>query len=147
MIFLIHAARVARTLAVGLWVGAMAGFAFIFAPIAFHVLGATPAFAAIIAATIRVLTAFGAACAVVAIASTYLLGASRPRALAIATALLVMVGLCIVEVAFIVPQMERTALHTSAYSSLHGESSAVYSVVLLLGILSLAAISVREHEN
>ena len=147
MAFLISAARVARTLAIGLWVGAMAGFAFIFAPVAFHVLGATPPFATMIATTIRALTAMGVACAFVGLVTTFALKESRLRAGAIATALTGMLALSFVEIISIVPKMEHTALHTAAYAALHRQSSALYSIVLLLGFLVLGATSTRDRET
>lgn len=47
-----------RVVLLGLWVGAMASFAFIFAPIAFAHAGPTQGFAGTIAASVRAIVAF-----------------------------------------------------------------------------------------
>ncbi|GAC1614808.1 MAG: hypothetical protein NVS9B12_15430 [Vulcanimicrobiaceae bacterium] len=142
MQFLIPAARIARLLAIALWVGAMAGFAFIFAPTAFHVIGPTPVFATTIAATLRALTAFGFGCAVVAALATLALpGRFGRKSIVFAFAIAAMCGLSFFEIASVVPQMERTPLRTGAYEKLHRQSSRVYTAVLLLGFLSLALLA------
>ncbi|MDP9019155.1 MAG: DUF4149 domain-containing protein [Candidatus Eremiobacteraeota bacterium] len=131
-----------RTLAMALWVGSMAGFAFIFAPTAFHTMGATPLFAATVAATIRATTVFGWACAALALLTTFLLPTRNGRtAYAFAGLVVVMGFLSFYEISRVVPDMEHTALHTSAYAALHQQSSTVYSAVLLLGIVALALAS------
>jgi len=135
---------ITRALAMALWVGAMAGFAFIVAPIAFHSMGPTPAFAAMIAEMLRTLTLFGALLASVAIAATIFLGVRNRDALLFAGMVLTMWLLTLYERSAIIPQMERTALQTPAYEALHRASSEVYGLVLLLGVAAIALLSVRD---
>jgi hypothetical protein len=130
---------VLRNLAFGLWVGAMTGFAFIFAPIAFHAVGPTPAFATTIASVVRALTTFGYICAIVAIVASALDLSRSRRMLVPLVAALAMSALGYYETRVIVPQMERTALQTPAYDALHRRSSSVYSVILLLGVAGWVA--------
>ena len=128
---------VIRLLLLGLWVGAMAGFAFLFAPAAFAHIGPTPAFAATIAASLRLLTRVGEWCAIAAAAITAFAGLERPRTAAVIVALLaVAVVLSLVVTNVIIPQMETTPLQTPAYDALHHRSSSLYSGVLLAGLVS-----------
>lgn len=130
---------VLRTFAFGLWVGAMTGFAFIFAPIAFRTIGPTPAFAATIASSIGALTAFGYGCAALAVVTSALEVPRSRRMIVPLAAALVMAALGYYETAVIVPSMQHTPLQTPAYDALHRRSSGVYSAILLLGIAGWAA--------
>ena len=56
----------------GLWAGSMAGFAFIFAPIAIKWVPRMDTFASLIAATIRGIGSFGTVCGGIAIAASLL---------------------------------------------------------------------------
>jgi ABC-type transport system involved in multi-copper enzyme maturation permease subunit len=124
-----------RLLALGLWVGAMIGFAFIFAPIAFATIGPTPAFAATIARVVGAVTVFGYACALIAVlASVALFGSQSRRSIAIVTLVVIMSALGLYETHAIVPLMQSTPLQTPAYDALHRRSSAVYSAILLCGL-------------
>ncbi|MGZ3517731.1 MAG: DUF4149 domain-containing protein [Vulcanimicrobiaceae bacterium] len=124
-----------RLLALGLWVGAMAGFAFIFAPIAFHAIGPTPQFAAMIAATIGAITSFGYGCAAVAALATLpTIGAHPRRSGSVLVLLVLMTVLGFYETHTIVPLMQSTPLQTPAYDALHQRSSSIYSVILLAGV-------------
>ncbi|GAC1393151.1 MAG: hypothetical protein NVSMB31_12200 [Vulcanimicrobiaceae bacterium] len=135
----------ARTIAVALWVGSMAGFAFIFAPAAFHAIGATPSFAATVAASLRALALFGWGCALITIAAT-LAVPLQPRRwnYAMLAMVVLMSALSFYEIRAIVPLMEATPLHTPAYDALHAKSSSIYSGILLLGIAVLGILSVRD---
>lgn len=127
-----------RTFALGLWVGALAAFAFIFAPVAFAHVGPTPAFAATIARSVILLTASGYVCAALA-ALTSLAELRRAPARAIAIIALV-VSACVLgfyEVHAIVPAMQSTPLRTPAYDALHHRSSTVYSFILLAAAIAL----------
>jgi hypothetical protein len=53
--------------AIGLWVGALCGFAFIFAPAAFHIVSDLTQFASLTSANLRVLGTVGAVCGGIAI--------------------------------------------------------------------------------
>ncbi len=131
-----------------LWAGAMAGFAFVFAPIAIRVVPRMDTFAALIAAVIRGLGSFGMACGAVAIAAA-LVRAVCPaaRGLALARIALVAVGLAAssYETTTIIPRMEATASQIpgpidsvpkddprrAAYDAEHKSSSRVYGLAFL----------------
>lgn len=126
-----------RIVVLGLWVGVMVGFAFIFAPQAFRALGATPAFAALIAATIGAITTFGYLCGIIAIAvSLAYLSDRRAISIAIIFLILVMFGLSFYEIHSVIVQMQATAVQTPAYQVMHRESSSIYSGILLTGIIA-----------
>jgi len=130
-----------RSLLLGLWVGAMAGFAFIFAPIAFAHVGPTPAFAATIAACVRSIAAGGAALGILAALATLAVReAPRTKAIVIGCIALAL-AFSAFETAAIVPAMEKTPLLTPAYESLHRMSSGVYSAVLIFALGAFAASS------
>ncbi len=65
-------AIVVESLALSLWTGAMAGFAFIFAPIAFRTIGNVTTFGAVTGNVLRTLSTFGTACGLVALAASFL---------------------------------------------------------------------------
>lgn len=145
MTFFTTAVRIARTIAIALWVGAMAGFAFLFAPVAFRIIGPNAAFASTIATTIRAVTVFGWACAAIAAAATVMLARRTSRTtIPLLAALALMSALSSFEVWTVIPKMERTKLQTPAYDALHRESSRVYGAALVLGLVSLALISIRD---
>ena len=127
-----------RIMLLGLWVGAMAGFAFVFAPVFFHNVGPTPEFAASIAACVRAIVHIGSWLAV-AVAAITVFARLESRGISIAiVACLAAAALCgIVEVNAIVPQMERTPLLTPAYEALHRQSSGVYGVAFLSALVAL----------
>ena len=122
----------------------MAGFAFIFAPILFQHAGATPQFAATIAACVRAIAGTGDGLAAAAAVITVI---GRPESsrtsIAIIACLVVAVVCGTIEVNTIVPQMERTALLTPAYEALHRESSGVYGAAFLSALAALV-ISARR---
>jgi hypothetical protein len=139
---------VIRLLALGLWVGAMAGFAFIFAPIAFRTIGPTPQFAAMIASTVGVLTTFGYACALIAALATLPALKAHPRHSAAVLALLVLMTVFgFYETHAIVPLMQSTTLQTPAYDALHRRSSSVYSVILVSGIVAFIVSATMPRSN
>ena len=145
--FIGRAANIAMTLSLGLWVGALAGFAFFFAPPTFAAMGPTPHFAALIASIIERLTDFGYACAIVAFIGVLaaLRGGARRSLLAVAAIVILMVGLSWFETAEIVPQMKVTAVATPAYAGLHHRSSTVYGSILVLGLLALGISAARPR--
>ena len=123
----------------------MIGFAFIFAPSAFSHIGATPAFAATIAASIRGVTVFGYGCTT-AVVLACIPGLRRvPRNWWLIAIALVMSALGWYEVQMVVPLMERTALQTPAYDALHHQSSSVYGVILILGLAGLGLSATEKR--
>jgi hypothetical protein len=136
--------NVIRIVALGLWVGALAGFAFFFAPIAFAHVGPTQAFADTIASCVLALARFGWLLGAVAVAATLLDRTMSRRAVVFTTlAVVLAIGLSIVEVTAIVPHMQSTPLGTPAYAALHGQSSLVYGLGLLCALAALAISSWR----
>lgn len=126
-----------RLLVLGIWVGAMVGFAFIFAPTAFASVGPTPAFATTIARSLERLTMLGGMLGAFAAAITVFARAEGPRTqAAIVACITVMLALGFVETSVVVPRMQATPLLTPAYAALHKESSTIYSIVLLCGVLA-----------
>ena len=142
----------------GLWAGAMAGFAFVFAPVAIKIVPRMDTFATLIAAVIRALGPFGIVCGSVAIVAAALRAASAPgRNLALARIALVAIGLAAsaYETSAVIPRMEATAAtipgpidsvpkndpRRVAYDREHTASTRVYGAAFLcvLGALGLAA--------
>lgn len=131
---------IARIVLLGLWVGAMTGFAFLFAPIAFTHIGPTPAFASMIAACVRSISAAGFAFGLTSILLTLVLaGESRRAKLFISGSIVLALLFTAIETMLIVPKMETTPLQTAAYESLHHQSSGVYSAVMLFALIGLVA--------
>lgn len=134
-------------LSLGLWVGALAGFAFFFAPPTFAAMGPTAQFAALIAGIIERLTDLGYVCAVLAVlALAMLMRRSVAPRTTIASILLIglMAALSWFEASSIVPQMRVTAIRTPAYAGLHHRSSTVYGTVLILGVIALSLAALRR---
>jgi hypothetical protein len=136
-----------RIIVLGVWVGAMAGFAFITAPILFQHVGPTPAFAASIAASVRAIVALGAWAAAIALLVTLFTRYERSAARWAIIAALVISTVCgAYETRDIVPQMERTALQTPAYDALHHRSSVVYGAAFVAALAAFA-LSTRRRPN
>ena len=147
---------VIEALALALWIGALAGFAFVFAPTAFAVVTNLDRFAELIATTVTHLNALGYWCGGIALVAIVLRNredAALGRSTAIrAIAVLVMLALVFVEGHFIVPAMadaQRAFGGSFAavpnldprrvrYDDLHRISSVCYGLVLLLGSVTLA---------
>ncbi len=147
-----------ETAVLGLWAGSMAGFAFIFAPLAIKAVPRMDTFAALVASVIRALGSFGAVCGAVAIVAA-LIRSAVPEARRLS---LVRVGLVAValggsayESSAIVPRMEATAAQIPgaidsvpkddprrvAYGVEHQASTRIYGTafVCVLTALALAA--------
>ncbi len=137
-----------RIIILGLWVGAMVGFAFVFAPIAFAHIGPTPAFAAAIAACVQTIVRVGGWIAVAAAAITVFAGLESRRAAALIVGLLALAIACgAYETSVIVPHMQQTPLLTPAYEALHRESSSVYGIALLAALIALGVCSRRNARS
>ena len=128
-------AAVIEIVALGVWVGASAAFAFLFAPLAFGIVGGRNlgAFAALIAHSVDALAAWGEVAGTVAIACALLLRA-WPRVLLVALALV-----CVTyETRVIVPAMTALGDPASpAYHALHARSTQVYGAALLAAAVAL----------
>ena len=136
--------------ALGLWLGAPCGFAFIVAPIAFRIVGATDVtrFAALTAAILGSLTTFsyvaGAIAIVVALVRSRAAG-DRTFDFIRALIVLVALGLIWLQSSVIVPAMAATTdLHSSAYHELHGRSTLIFGGAVLLGLIALVMAAIRR---
>jgi hypothetical protein len=126
----------------------MAGFAFVFAPIAFAHIGATPAFAATIATCVQTIVRTGNWAAVAVAAITVFAGLESRRAAAVIVGLLALAIACgAYETSVLLPQMQQTPLLTPAYEALHRESSSVYGVALLAALIALLVSSRRNARD
>jgi len=141
----VRIAAVVSIIALALWVGSMAGFAFLFAPMAFSHLGPTAQFATLIGDSIIRLDAFGNVCALISAASLcILIFYNRRSALSILGCIALMYVLSAYEVDSILPGMRALQTQTPAYEALHRRSQEVYGSVLLLGIAALAILAARR---
>ncbi|HET7813451.1 MAG TPA: DUF4149 domain-containing protein [Candidatus Baltobacteraceae bacterium] len=139
--------RLLRILAFGLWTGVMIGFAFLFAPIAFSVLGPVLTFAELIGRVIGSITVFGYACAALVVLAAMLERFASLRAKITALFAVVMAALGWFEMHAVVPVMRSTPIETPAYQGLHHESSTIYSAILLLGLAGLVWSAWQEGPN
>ncbi len=138
--------------ALGIWLGALAGFAFVSAPLAFRLVAPLDVtrFAALTAQSLAVLTTWGYVLGGLAIAAAVLralFAGDRVwdfvRILLVALAL----GLATYEQRAIVPAMAAsTDVRSAAYHDLHGRSSEVYGVVVLLTLVTLVLAAVRRDD-
>jgi hypothetical protein len=140
-----------------LWAGAMAGFAFVFAPIAIKIVPEMGTFATLIGSFIRGLSSFGGVCGGIAIAAS--LGraiAPESRKLAVGRIALVSIGLVAsaYETTTIIPRMEATAAQIpgaidsvpkddprrAAYDEEHHQSTRVYGIAFLCVLAAVALV-------
>ncbi len=134
----------------GLWLGALCGFAFIFAPIAFRIVAPLDVgrFAQLTAAILAALAVMGYICGGIAIVMA--LWRSRDagdrifdfaRALLIALAL----GLVWYEGRSILPEMLAvTDIASPQYHALHQRSTVVYGGVVVLGLVAIVMAATRR---
>ncbi|MHB8147649.1 MAG: hypothetical protein ACYDGM_10380 [Vulcanimicrobiaceae bacterium] len=135
-----------RVLVLGIWLGAMIGFAFLFAPAAFAHVGPTPAFAATIATSVGLLTRLGDWCGIVAAAITVFAYLERRRVAAIIVACITLaMAFGFAEMQWVVPQMQSTPLRTAAYDALHQRSSAMYAIIVLAVVAAFALSAWRPQ--
>ena len=133
-----------RLLALALWLGALVGFAFIFAPTAFAQIGPTPTFATTIADTLALLMRTGDWCGIVAVAVTALAHLDRRRTAAIIVACIALaIILGFVETQNIIPHMQTTLPGSAAFAQLHQRSSAVYAIIALAVFVAFGFSSYR----
>ena len=138
--------------ALGVWLGALAGFAFVSAPLAFRIVAPLDAarFAALTAHTIGALTVWGYVLGGIAIVAGLLRAVTAGdrtwdfvRIALVAVAL----GLATYQQHAIVPQMAAMSdLHGAAYHALHSRSTVVYGGVVLLVLAALILGAARRDE-
>jgi hypothetical protein len=133
-------------LALGTWLGALAGFAFVTAPLAYQLVGLSR-FAALTAAALAVLTlwgyVFGGIAFGVALVRS-LDAASRRWDLVRVAVIAVALALATYEQRDIVPQMKTTAIGTAHYRALHVESTRFYGGAMLAAAVALALAAARR---
>ncbi len=138
--------------ALGVWLGALIGFAFVSAPLAFHLIAPLDVarFAALTAGQLAVLTKWGYALGGVALLVALLRSASAgDRTWDIARAALVALALALstYHQRVIVQAMQITPDVTSpAYHALHARSTQVYGAVVLLGLIALVLAAARRAD-
>jgi hypothetical protein len=149
---------VIEAMTLALWIGALAGFAFVFAPIAFGIVSDVEQFGRVTAAVLRALTPAGSVCGGIAIVAA-LVRASDPsqRASALARVAIVVTMLALMqyESRAIVPRMEAalpglargaTPQAQAAFRAEHDASTRVYGSVFLLGLIAIGLAAVARPE-
>ena len=133
--------------AIGLWLGALCGFAFIFAPAAFRLVPNVMQFASLTSTNLRVLGDVGAVCGGIAIAiaiARSFEAADRTNDIVRAALILVALLLVAYETFAIVPAMAAiTDLHSPDFAELHQRSTQVYGGVVVLALATLIMAAVR----
>ena len=138
--------------ALGVWLGALVAFAFIFAPAAFRVVAPLDVarFAALIAQSLGTLTGWGYVLGGIAIVVGLLRASSAgDRIWDFVRVLLVMLalGLATYDQRAIVPAMTATVdVHSQAYRDLHNRSTLVYGGVVLLALAALILAAARRDD-
>lgn len=145
--------RVLRLLTMVIWVGGLVFFAFVLAPIAFHVLPSTHDAGTVVGATLRILNELGNACGFIFLFATirsWLRADGRGRRILVTQMLLVvlMIAATMVVQVSIVPAMERDRIAAGGdvdaaapdnpdrldFERLHPLSEKVEGTALLLGV-------------
>jgi len=153
---------VSETLVLAVWIGGLAGFAFVFAPIAFRIVTDLDRFAAITSGSILSLTKIGYVCGAIAIVAA--LGRSRTAASPrFAYARIGLIGVALALSAYdantILPRMSaasaafgvpfndvpKTDPRRVAYDAMHKKSSRVYGGALLLAAAALALAAAERQ--
>lgn len=138
--------------ALGVWLGALAAFAFAVAPLAFRIVAPLDPgrFAALIAQTIGTLTLWGYVLGGIALVVTVLRSipaSDRRWDLARAALVVVALALATYQQRAIVPAMAAVADVTSAeYRALHARSTRVYGGVALAVLAALVLAAARRDD-
>ena len=133
--------------ALGLWLGALCGFAFIGAPTAAHTITDVSQFAALTTGSLAILADVGYVCGALAIAAALLRSrdaADRTADIARAALVVLALGLVAYESLAVVPELTTiTDPRSEAFRALHDRSTTVYGGVVLLGLIALVTAAVR----
>ena len=144
--------------AYAIWLGGLAGFALIFAPIAFHAVSDLTLFATLTARNLHALTTLGYVCGSIAIICALARSAGaaeRGTDFARAGLVIAMLVLVAFQAQAIMPRMERATLDATlpkddprhiAYDGLHQQSRIVVGGAVLIGFIVLAMAAVRPIE-
>ncbi|MGD0472077.1 MAG: DUF4149 domain-containing protein [Candidatus Velthaea sp.] len=137
--------------ALGLWLGALCGFAFIFAPIAFRIVAPLDVtrFAALTSSILAALAIMGYICGGIAILmAVWRSLEAGDRIFDFVRALLVAMALVLVwfESHAIVPAMAAVNdVNSPQYHALHGRSTIVYGGVVVLGLIAIVMAAARRE--
>jgi hypothetical protein len=137
--------------ALGLWLGALCGFAFISAPIAFRIVAPTDVgrFAALTSANLAALAIAGYVCGGIAIfMALWRSLEAGDRIFDFVRALLIALALALVwfESRAIIPAMALVSdVSSPQYHALHGRSTLVYGGVVLLGLAAIIMAAARRE--
>ena len=138
--------------ALGIWLGTMVGFAFVSAPLAFHIVAPLDVgrFAELTARSLGLLTIWGYVLGGSAIVVTLLraVGAGDRTWDAIRMAIIALaLGLATYELRVIVPAMAATTdLHSANYHALHTRSTLVYGFVAIVVLVALVLAATRRDD-
>jgi hypothetical protein len=151
---LVRIFAVAETLVLAVWIGGLAGFAFVFAPIAFRIVTDLDRFATLTGRTIASLTELGYVCGSIAIVAAFArsrIAASPRLALARIALVALAMGFSAYDANVVLPEMQaasaafgvpfndvaKTDPRRVAYDAMHKKSSRVYGGALLLAAAAL----------
>jgi hypothetical protein len=153
---------VIEALTLALWVGSLAGFAFIFAPIAFGIVSNVEEFGRVTAAVLGALTLFGTVCGGVAIVAAVVrakVPSQRASAIARIAIVAVMLVLAQYESRAIVPRMEASlpslgaratpealAQARKTFRAEHGVSTWIYGSIFVLGLIAIGLSAAAGSE-
>ncbi len=133
--------------AIGLWLGALCGFAFIFAPAAFRLVPDVTQFASLTGANLRALGNVGAVCGGLAIVIALvrsLDAADRTNDIVRAALLVIALLLVAYDTFAIVPVVAAIKdVHSPEFAELHQRSTLVYGGVVVLALIALVMAAVR----
>jgi hypothetical protein len=138
--------------ALGIWLGALAGFAFVSAPLAFRIVAPLDIarFATLTASTLVVLTSWGYVLGAIALAATLLRAATagdRTADLARAALIVIALAFATYEQRAVVPQMQAsTDVRSAEYHALHQRSTFIYGCVAIAVFGALVLAAVRRDE-
>lgn len=136
--------------ALGLWLGALIGFAFIFAPAAFRIVTDVERFATLTATVLATLSIVGYVCGGIAIVVALLRSrdaGDRVPDVIRAALVVIALGLVFYQSHAIVPEMAAMRdPHSDSYHALHNRSTLIYGGVLVLGLAALIAAAVRRPD-
>ena len=137
--------------ALGIWVGAQIGFAFLFAPLAFKALGDPQQFGTMVTPVFAALGSFGYVCGGIAFAVAVARAAradDRTADIFRALATLIAIGILVYHQTTIVAAMAAIPdVSSAAYHALHDRSRVVYAAVLLFSFGALVAAAARPRNR
>ena len=154
--------RILRLLAIVIWVGGIIFFAFVLAPVAFHLLPSTHVAGTVVGGTLRILDTIGLVCGgIFSLGTCVLLQRSRPPARGRYQAQLTLAVIMFLATAYlhfgVLPPMETDRIQAGGdieaspgtnpahrnFERLHKRSEQIESVVLLCG-LGVVILMARE---